>query len=54
MKAPRDSGDAAGWVNPLAYADDLLWLAKPEKELESMYKDLRAACDRFGFGFRAD
>lgn len=42
--APRIWGDAAGWVNMQANADDILLLAKPEDELQQMHTDLRVAC----------
>lgn len=49
-----DWGDAAGWVNLVDYADDLMLLAMSEDEPVSMYLDLPTACARFGLGFRPD
>lgn len=43
-KAPMKWGDATGWGNLLADADDLLQPAKSEDELRQMYRVFIAAC----------
>lgn len=53
-RQPKNWGESAKLVSHLAFADDLILIAKSDEELRNMYRMMVLACEEWGLTLRED